>query len=463
MVGKHVRVEKIVDHPEPDFLAVFVHGLSGCPRETWRNRGTGFFWPKELPFPKYRALSIGYDAPMFVRKDSQDFDLEKVACGILRVIEGELKALLFTSTNSREIHAAIPLIFICHSLGGVVVKRVIEKAYSDPDQPIGLLRLCQKAVVFIGTPHLGSSLASLVFAITPRRYRSQTIAVLASRHPIARMINSDFASTSSIHRIRCLALAELSKFAGILHVAPVESLLHRITSIKLVQIFVRDHHVSIVKPRNKDGAIIAEVVDLIRQMLSQQGRRIVSSFSLVPAHSNTNYKPNPSTIDESAGYQFMGVFELESRIACEITKIELIVERDGHFAICVNPGKSYLYFLSFSDDPGVHGFVSIGGEKRYLDSSGRFRQAVNIVPEKTETLSISCWCCAIGMSRNIPETKSIGYWIDDPTLIVQISYRYGGHRYSEFHRFGYENNKMVLRGINFQWLDRKFYANTEMN
>ncbi|MFN9055660.1 MAG: hypothetical protein ACK5W5_01615, partial [Cyanobacteriota bacterium] len=59
-----------------------------------------------------------------------------------------------------------PVVFIAHSLGGLLVKSVLRLAAESPDAPERRRVVEQtRAVMFVATPHQGSSLATLATAI----------------------------------------------------------------------------------------------------------------------------------------------------------------------------------------------------------------------------------------------------------------------------------------------------------
>ena len=69
--------------------------------------------------------------------------------------------LLNAVSSERRSHSGRPLIFVAHSLGGLLVKQaLIESWKSEQDgQNRNLHKMC-RAIMFFGTPHRGSSDAS---------------------------------------------------------------------------------------------------------------------------------------------------------------------------------------------------------------------------------------------------------------------------------------------------------------
>lgn len=67
---------------------------------------------------------------------------------------------LYTTFCTNTPNQTRPIIFICHSLGGLVVKDALVKAASHDshkrDRDLALIYQHTKAVLFLGTPHRGS-------------------------------------------------------------------------------------------------------------------------------------------------------------------------------------------------------------------------------------------------------------------------------------------------------------------
>lgn len=95
---------------------VAVHGLSGDWGETWTDTTTGSMWLRDF-VPKQwanaRVMSFGYDAKFAFSHSEADIDDSSIA-------------LISNLDDERQTPSAKqnPIIFIAHSLGGIVVKRV---------------------------------------------------------------------------------------------------------------------------------------------------------------------------------------------------------------------------------------------------------------------------------------------------------------------------------------------------
>jgi alpha-beta hydrolase superfamily lysophospholipase len=128
---------------------VFVHGLGGNAETTW---GTKPCWPKKLAedHTQARVWTYGHLAPRFNLSD---------ASGVKKELQDTATQLL-EALKVNEVGIKLPLIFVVHSLGGLIVKAALRQdqkssKIGNPDYRQGT-----RAVVFIATPHYGSSLAN---------------------------------------------------------------------------------------------------------------------------------------------------------------------------------------------------------------------------------------------------------------------------------------------------------------
>lgn len=135
---------------------VFVHGLNGDKFSTWRSGDSDDnFWPRWLAneHTNVNVWTAEYDASalagVFTGKGGSIIDHSTILRDIL---------------ISRSIGTK-PLIFITHSLGGLVVKQMLRKCNDSSDAKHKALLAATRGLVFIGTPHQGAQLASSICLI----------------------------------------------------------------------------------------------------------------------------------------------------------------------------------------------------------------------------------------------------------------------------------------------------------
>jgi triacylglycerol esterase/lipase EstA (alpha/beta hydrolase family) len=127
----------------PEAYIVAIHGLCGHRIKTWTS-DDGTFWLRDLLAHQVRTtriLTFGYDA------DARDL----------------LHGLEQDRTNFSG--QGKPVIFICHSLGGIVFKKAIVRAH-ELTQTYGDIVNSTKGVIFLGVPHTGSAHASWASALS---------------------------------------------------------------------------------------------------------------------------------------------------------------------------------------------------------------------------------------------------------------------------------------------------------
>lgn len=165
---------------------IFVHGLKGHPRRTWEYGKTrdvsdnhdsktkskvfsfrktkdntkdsgnneSCYWPFDLlphDCANVRILTYGYDShPTHFYKNATN----------QMTISHHGRDLLTRVANNRRNCMARPLIFVAHSLGGILVKDALVESNKYAQQPHmqAVSKQC-RAIFFFGTPHQGSAFA----------------------------------------------------------------------------------------------------------------------------------------------------------------------------------------------------------------------------------------------------------------------------------------------------------------
>ncbi|OQE46137.1 hypothetical protein PENCOP_c001G06589 [Penicillium coprophilum] len=174
----------VVYEPEssPSLDIIFVHGLGGTSRATWaRGQDPEYFWPEKwLPLEPgirmARILSFGYNANWASTGPTPITGITDFAKDLLFWMKfGKGEGLEELELGQR------PIIFIVHSMGGLVVKQAYilgqnDNQYSDIVSAIS-------AILFLATPHRGSNLAEILdkiltvsvslFNLSPKLYVSE--------------------------------------------------------------------------------------------------------------------------------------------------------------------------------------------------------------------------------------------------------------------------------------------------
>jgi pimeloyl-ACP methyl ester carboxylesterase len=133
-----------VSQSEPELDVIFVHGL-GSDAGGWVNRVTNFDWPVELGErnARLRTMAVEYYAPMMGHQ----------------AVSPSYQALaikLFDDLTQRDVGTR-PIVFVAHSLGGIMVKQLLRHAEAKKHKIFKQTR----TVIFLSTPHSGATIATL--------------------------------------------------------------------------------------------------------------------------------------------------------------------------------------------------------------------------------------------------------------------------------------------------------------
>jgi hypothetical protein len=121
---------------------------------------------------------------------------------------------MYTTLCTNTPNQTRPIIFICHSLGGLVVKDALVKAASHDshkrDHDLALIGRHTKGVLFLGTPHRGSQQATFsdVLARTAslllHKTNTQLLRSLRADSHILEKQRDDFITISKNLLVRCV-------------------------------------------------------------------------------------------------------------------------------------------------------------------------------------------------------------------------------------------------------------------
>ena len=179
---------------KPRATVIFVHGLGGHPYDTWRQDAKAdTFWPLWLAqdVEGLAVYTLGYAAPM-TNWLGTAMALQDRAVNLLEILLGE--------PGLRQ----GPIIFIGHSLGGLLIKQILldlhQKQSRRPEAAERLGRITQ--VVFLATPHTGSSHGSWLDRLRFFAWPSSIARTLVNNDPTLRAINVNYRGLADERRDR---------------------------------------------------------------------------------------------------------------------------------------------------------------------------------------------------------------------------------------------------------------------
>jgi tetratricopeptide (TPR) repeat protein len=178
------RIVKVAGWPgKPRASVVFANGLGGDAYDTWRRApDDNSFWPLWLAedIAGLAVYTLAYEAPASNWLGTA-MPLQERAVNVLEILLGTPGL------------ADGPVSFICHSLGGLIVKQLLldlDRQKGRRPEAAALLN-CVTQVVFLASPHTGSRQGSLLDRLRFLAWPTSIARTLVANDPTLRSINVD--------------------------------------------------------------------------------------------------------------------------------------------------------------------------------------------------------------------------------------------------------------------------------
>lgn len=151
----------VYTHPDAKVDIILVHGLNGEPQKTWTAKN-GTFWPADLLPTSLRearanVLVYGYNADVYSKKHGANPSDNFI------YMHAQTLVTSLTHYRKDELTSSNPIIWVCHSLGGILVKRALlysNDLRSSQHEDYRSIYVSTYGMVFLGTPHTGSDFAA---------------------------------------------------------------------------------------------------------------------------------------------------------------------------------------------------------------------------------------------------------------------------------------------------------------
>lgn len=245
---------------------VFIHGLDGHFRNTWMadRKDDNCLWPKWVgEATGCPVWLLGYGGAMS-RWKSDAMALPRQATAVLQCLSTE-PALMEG-----------PLVLVGHSLGGLVIKTaLIQGLGSDVERHERIARNI-KGIAFVGTPHFGSALASIVAYFHFMRPNPQ-VSDLRMDDAHLEALNQSFLKHCRELKLKTRVFTETQPvrlpwwlggriLPGVTIVSPTSSQAHIPGEVGIP---IEADHINICKPLNRKAAIYTSMLEFIREVESE--------------------------------------------------------------------------------------------------------------------------------------------------------------------------------------------------
>jgi tetratricopeptide (TPR) repeat protein/predicted alpha/beta hydrolase family esterase len=236
----------------PRFIGdvVFVHGMDGHPKKTWVTANGNSSWAEWLKEdrPDLRVWSFGYPASS--------------SAWIGNAMQLNNRAINFLECLQVHGIGEKPVCFITHSLGGLVVKQLLEEAVLHYPKKYKPIADRVRGVVFIATPHFGSILANLADKLKFLTRPTQVITDLAPSYHLHRL-NTWYRDHVAKAKIKTLLFIENNPTRGFM-VVPFNSADANIPGV--VTIPIDSDHINICKPTDKKALVYSSTLKFLDEV-----------------------------------------------------------------------------------------------------------------------------------------------------------------------------------------------------
>lgn len=186
-----------------------VHGLNGHAQRTVTHPETLVYWPRDLlpeKVPSARVLTYGYKSST-TREISEAQNVLNISLQLIVNIK---------DYRREEKEKERDIVLICHSLGGIIAKRAVLLHQSSSEGKS--IRNHIVGIIFMGTPHCGSDLASIGSAFiriasTVTEVPKVLLKTLAKNSSTLYDISREFAEAVSDRKLKLISFYELNACA----------------------------------------------------------------------------------------------------------------------------------------------------------------------------------------------------------------------------------------------------------
>ncbi|XP_034384034.1 protein SERAC1 [Cyclopterus lumpus] len=254
---------------------LFIHGILGAAFKTWRQKDRNMLdkekeaegredytecWPKSwlaADCPNLRVLSVEYDSHL------SDWMAQCPA-------ENQMKSLAY---RSRELLKKLklagvgerPVVWVAHSMGGLLVKKMLLDASEDPDMQ-SLLKNT-KGIMFYSVPHHGTFMAEYSVSVRYLLFPSVEVRELCKDSPALRNLNENFLNMVKEKEFKVLSFAETlpTNIGPMIKILVVPTQSANLGIGELIEVDV--DHLNICKPEKKDSFLYKRSLQFILEAL----------------------------------------------------------------------------------------------------------------------------------------------------------------------------------------------------
>ena len=232
---------------------IFVHGLTGDAHDTWTNESKDEFWPQWLQddLDRISVFTLGYPSSLFEKWAKKEMDMYERAANVLELFAGN-------DIGQR------PVIFVAHSLGGILTKLLLRKSMESEDEDWQRINHATKLVVFLSTPHTSPAMAKILEVVP---FTSKQIKLLSDNTGFLYDLNGHYRSFANAREDLATAVYYeknlTKKVAVVVSRDDADPGVGRTTPVP-----VDKDHINICKPHSRDDIVYLGVKRHIQKVIA---------------------------------------------------------------------------------------------------------------------------------------------------------------------------------------------------
>lgn len=355
---------------------IFIHGLDGHARLTWTNKNKEF-WPSWLAKdePSVDVWTLAYPASAIMGFWRRGMGLNELATAILH-------HFIVTGIGTR------PIVFVGHSNGGLIIKKLLKLADTMNKESWQLLRTNVRGVLFFGTPHSGSSVANIAREIIPF-FTSALVDDLKINGSNLLELNVWYRQNAGRLGILTHAYRESEPVGGAVTVVDASSADPEV--LDCIPISLHGNHSDICKPASPDSTAYKGSLYFIRECFPNELETLNSQelpLVLEPLAGSAQVFMGESKYEVGAGFSFGAEFFVHAGDSdIRILGFQGLYAAYGCYALNTTPSLSVSGVEVKSGPEGYH-----LQEPVHVDSkkSIRLRYSRRVFPSKMTDVPASC-------------------------------------------------------------------------
>ena len=274
---------------------VFVHGLNGNAGRYWcRDDKPENYWPAWVgeDLPDVGVWSLGYENAAFKKRR---FSFLPGYRGLAMPLSDRARSVLLKLEVAKL--GERPLLFITHSMGGLLVKQLLRTANEYPDRKKWTaIWKNTRGVCFIATPHVGADPAAWAAYFRTLLGTNISTQELEPHGPLLRELNEfyrNFVNRRGVN-IKTLSFFEKKPLVGNTLVVREGDADPGVPEAGLYP--EDENHLSICKPRNNKETIHLKIIDFIKNDCFQPATQPPSpgqTDGVPPSPGKPPWRPDP--------------------------------------------------------------------------------------------------------------------------------------------------------------------------